>query len=524
VIWTGSRSVDIWSQELAYPHPADVPRDMKYGQFNEERREAKDPVLLLGEKIFGPEDQDRFARMSGDFNPMHIDAVAARRLITGRQVVHGINVLLHAIEFALRRQAVVPVCITCTFNNPVSVGDRAMYLMVKATERQQTIAVTVADLVCATVVLDADGPQLAYDGSQGSTVVEDMSVLAEPANFAPDEHVGKVYRIGLDGLGADNDFPSITKHMSRQYISSMGALSCFVGMVCPGLHSIFSSLKVWTTGIAQGHGSLSFSVARFDERFRIFQISVSGFLAGELKAFQRPAPATQQSMAEITSYVTSGEFSGTRSLIVGGSRGLGELTAKLLAGGGGNTVITYAQSRDDAMRVASEINAGGTGACESVQFDVMHDAISSAGIDFNSLDMLYYFATPRIHRKKARIFDEAIHEEFLTAYVKRFFAICAYFEENVSHKVVIYVPSSVFVEQRESGYAEYAMAKAAAEVLIVDINRKFKRVMVHVTRLPKLNTDQTSSLFGIGTGSNVETLLPILRTMRAAVSADMSSR
>jgi NAD(P)-dependent dehydrogenase (short-subunit alcohol dehydrogenase family) len=36
------------------------------------------------------------------------------------------------------------------------------------------------------------------------------------------------------------------------------------------------------------------------------------------------------------------EFAGATALIIGGSRGLGELTAKLLAKGGARILITYA--------------------------------------------------------------------------------------------------------------------------------------------------------------------------------------
>jgi len=53
----------------------------------------------IGEKTFSQQDQELFAELSHDCNPMHMDAVAARRLITGHQVVHGVHVLLTALEF-----------------------------------------------------------------------------------------------------------------------------------------------------------------------------------------------------------------------------------------------------------------------------------------------------------------------------------------------------------------------------------------------------------------------------------------
>jgi hypothetical protein len=75
------------------------------------------------------------------------------------------------------------------------------------------------------------------------------------------------------------------------------------------------------------------------------------------------------------------------------------------------------------------------------------------------------------------------------------------------------VPSTVFISERPDGLVEYAMAKAAAEVLIEDINRSFSRVSILSTRLPRLGTDQTSSVLKLPTGDNLDALLPVVRAM-----------
>ena len=491
---------------------------MTIAQFNEKGLATKAHCISLGEKVFGYDDQLRFARLSGDFNPMHVDAVAARRLITGKPVVHGIHLLLQALEFAMQHCPCAPTSVTCTFNNPVSVGDSAKFVLVGVSGSQRKIAVIVNELVCVTVILEANDSLPPKEGVP-SSLGEDRSAVAGPIDLPPNAHVGKSYRIGLEGRSGQGAFPSVAKHMSHDYVASLCALSYFVGMVCPGLHSIFSSLKVWAAGEVETPRDLSLSVLRYDERFQIFNIAVQGPLLGEVRAFQRPRPAAQPSMNEVASLVETGEFLGTRSVIVGGSRGLGELAAKLLASGGGDTLVTYAHGREDASRVAAEIRASGAGSCESVRFDVMNDSIEAMDIDLESLDMLYYFATPRIYRKKARVFDEALFEEFISIYVKRFFTLCEYLETNVNRRLAVYVPSSVFIDQRGAGFAEYAMAKAAAESLIADINRSFKRLTIYATRLPRLSTDQTSALFSVGANSNVDTLLPILRAMHGLVKS-----
>src|SRR6266513_4132072 len=52
----------------------------------------------IGSRRFTPQDQLEFAEISGDWNPMHVDPIAARRTIYGGVVVHGIHSLFCALE------------------------------------------------------------------------------------------------------------------------------------------------------------------------------------------------------------------------------------------------------------------------------------------------------------------------------------------------------------------------------------------------------------------------------------------
>ena len=73
---------------------------------------------------FTPADQQAFARLSGDFNPIHLDPVAARLVAAGAPIVHGVNLLLRALDahFKDRVHAGRPV-VTATFRRPALPGD-----------------------------------------------------------------------------------------------------------------------------------------------------------------------------------------------------------------------------------------------------------------------------------------------------------------------------------------------------------------------------------------------------------------
>ncbi|MDG2207163.1 MAG: MaoC family dehydratase [Pirellulales bacterium] len=57
---------------------------------------------MLEQKTFTESDQQAFAKLSGDDNPMHVDAIAARRLLFGRPVVHGVHAICCALAAWLR--------------------------------------------------------------------------------------------------------------------------------------------------------------------------------------------------------------------------------------------------------------------------------------------------------------------------------------------------------------------------------------------------------------------------------------
>src|ERR1700722_13254833 len=80
---------------------------------------------MLNSKIFSEADQARFALLSGDYNPMHMDPIAARRSPAGAQVVHGVHTLLWLLDSVAVRHPDIQVAgsLKALFPRMVYLGD-----------------------------------------------------------------------------------------------------------------------------------------------------------------------------------------------------------------------------------------------------------------------------------------------------------------------------------------------------------------------------------------------------------------
>jgi NAD(P)-dependent dehydrogenase (short-subunit alcohol dehydrogenase family) len=242
------------------------------------------------------------------------------------------------------------------------------------------------------------------------------------------------------------------------------------------------------------------------------EIAGGGFF-GTVYSSARMPPVDQASMKALTGSVESGAFAGSTALIIGGSRGLGELTAKLIATGGGRVIVTWRTGKDDAERVVNEIRSAG-GLCEAISYDACKSAAEQLELLAEAPTHAYYFATPAIFRCQTGMFAGERFKEFLDVYVSGFWqlsqALCAR-RAGLS----IFYPSSVAVTERPQGMTEYTMAKAAGELLTADMNVSMAPLHVTVSRLPRLPTDQTASVVPAESALPLDIMLPIIREVQS---------
>jgi len=221
-------------------------------------------------------------------------------------------------------------------------------------------------------------------------------------------------------------------------------------------------------------------------------------------------------MRQVSEVIAPGEFSGSRVLVVGGSRGLGELTAKLLAAGGADVVLTWLASEQDAELVVDEIRSAGASA-SSVRLDVADPAppIERMATDGWLPDQVYYFATPPIFVRRTALFDQGLFDRFADCYVGGFARVVEACRNAGAPLLTAFYPSSVAVDEDVEGLTEYAAAKAAGEVAARILGSSERWLTTVIRRLPRLPTDQTATFIPVPTEDPMTVMPALAREMTA---------
>jgi hypothetical protein len=185
--------------------------------------------------------------------------------------------------------------------------------------------------------------------------------------------------------------------------------------------------------------------------------------------------------------------------------------------GGAEVTITFAQGAADAEAVVNDICSAG-GRAGAMRLDVLQPIAGQFGQLSEAPFSMYYFATPKIFQRPARKFSPDLFRLFAEVYVDAFYALCDELAVMRESPLQAFYPSSVAIEQWTPNLAEYAMAKAAGEVLAADMTRSALGVTVETVRLPRLPTDQTVSMIEQEVGSPAAAMLPIIERVEGRVA------
>lgn len=481
------------------------------------------PGRIVGTKRFGWIDQRWFAHLSGDINPMHMDPVAARRTLAGTPAVHGAHTMLWCLEMLLAEVA-APVALTrirAKFESFVHVDDIVQIALIERAISRLVAEARVEGVVAMRLVAEFGDRQPATPSPTGVSGTPQTLSLAAPRDLALSEMVGQTGRLPFARPPHEvaGCFPACAAALGPQRLAALTCLSYLVGMACPGLHSIFAGFVVDLHPDAGPAQAIDFEVSAADERFRLVTMRVcGGGLTGSVSSLARTPPTEQPSIAALAGQIGRRDFSSSIALIIGGSRGLGEVAAKAIAAGGGRVILTYAIGRQDAERVTREVRDWG-GICDMVQCDVTRDLDPQIGEALHLATHVYFFATPLISRRKSGMFSAPLFQEFCGVYVSAFYRLCLAIQDARPQGASIFYPSTVFVEERPNNLTEYAMAKAAGEILCVDLGTIVPALRIVVRRLQRVATDQTAGILPVSMADLEQSVLAAVRQMHEPLSA-----
>jgi NADP-dependent 3-hydroxy acid dehydrogenase YdfG len=466
---------------------------------------------IIAERCFTSDDVLRFAEASGDWNPVHVDSIHARRLLTGKVVVHGMLTLLWALEEYCADIGEPVTSIAANFLRPVGVDDHLILIKDEAESDSLRLAIRCDGTEVATILLRMGGKRidkLPYTERPIREVSEDNSFL----DLKQRSSSIKVMMLQEDLL---NGFAHIERVMGAMLVASLHTLSRLVGMTCPGLHSLFTGLNI-RIDPSMDVSEIDWSVIRHSVPQAPLRLSLKGTcITGHLDVFVRPAPVAQVGIQEVSAKVNPSVFSDQVALIVGGSRGLGELTAKIVAAGGGRSVVTYHQGASDADRVVSEIvEWGGQASAISLDVDDPQPAIEKLKKQGLILTHIYYFAAPRISSNKDDEFDVALWHMFASVFVEGFSRVIHCVKKSIETDLKVFYPSTVYIDEQLPEFCEYISAKSAGETLCDYMTKNIKGVQVLFRRLPRVPTDQTAGLIRLTTAEPLPLMLEVVNEMQ----------
>src|SRR5579859_2056725 len=184
-------------------------------------------------QVFDWESQRSFAEFSGDRNPMHMDAIAARRTQAGQPVVHGVHAVLWGLE-ALAGEGRLHGPITeikVRFQKLIYVGDTVTLNVLK--EDATTLrASLLADGVAVTSLQIAFGGPITHGVKKPVSLKVPVSSWPEAPLDLPLTEMEQAngWLSFAQQTGAAGDwFPKLTTAMGPARVSALACMSRLVG-------------------------------------------------------------------------------------------------------------------------------------------------------------------------------------------------------------------------------------------------------------------------------------------------------
>jgi FkbH-like protein len=457
---------------------------------------------------FQAEDLRRFAKESGDVNPLHMDEAYARKSAFGRRVVFGALGALVCLERLPIRSGLWLTHVVVEFRHPIFLDlEYTVHLAPPAdgvVEAETRVELRDGNLVLLRLIAGFGEGERPSPGLEGQSkeafpqraeprripqVLSDAALLAEP--MAEGTHQARAEA---------GRFPACEL--------ALRLASYLIGMELPGRRALFSRA---TLRFPKGAPVAVDDIVRYRLTTRSFE-DTFGALALDLRVWSENGPVVEGELAAFArkeipaaAYVIPGgrdllddRLAGKVALVTGGSRGLGAAFVRTLAQRGCHVALNYRSSQEEAEALAVSLkdapgkvlllggDAGDRAWCEEARAQVLRR--------FGKLDLLISNAcAPPVTLGTSASSKAAARRYIDENYALAMTPIEVFLPDVAAQGGAVVALSSIILEAEGAEWPQYRRLKTAVEAFVQSTAAREDGVSFLLVRPPALLTEMSNT-------------------------------
>lgn len=438
-----------------------------------------------------------FAKKSGDFNPLHLDEKYSSRYLFGRRIAHGSLVL----SLVLKKTTLANDIITdlkCLFLKPIYIND-FLNFEIKNYKNFQSIVVRKKNKEKVIDILIAKKNQKLNHQKffLKRTYLKKKLIAKIREEKDIKKNIGKVKKINL--YFKQKNFLTLSKNLFYFIL----LISKEIGMNFPGRRSLFLScrFKLQNTQFKDSN----FKILEFDENLSSLTAEYNfGYYTCETKSLLLPNKKKIINTDKKLNLSLSKSFF---FLVIGGSRGLGFLTTRILLNSGFNVTSTYFLNKDELIKLKKIFPL----TLKIKKINILEKKDKRRILNMlHKYDYIFYFSSCKII-KTGQYFDKQYFNNLKLFYLN-FLQFIIFNKNRLKSNCKVFFPSTIFLDDKFKAkqFSEYTKAKKEVE----NVSEKFNKVhrkLFYNYRLKAFDTDQNYSLYKKKIKNDVYSYVNILK-------------
>jgi len=410
------------------------------------------------------EDNHNFSKISGDYNPVHLDIEYCRRSPFGTLVVHGIHaVLLGIAYYQVELKAILNdnkrIKLKANFLNPIIIDQEFIFEFSRNGPS--------AEIFCKDPSTSVVFSKINFNSLSGKVPIDNYKGLG----FEVIEE--EVNHIDSDIIN-DQKWANARIILGYEGVNLLTNITRLIGMKYPGNDSIFRDFEI-DIDIENKYLSLPIERTFFEPRFRFQKYTLINL--GEFQSYNRPKSIDYEDIS-IKCNIANRIKEAKRIVIFGVSSGLGFGLALSALRQGIEVIGISRSNKSKGIQKLLKDNR-----FHHIEYDVENLSKVSSSFGIRNTPV-FYFCTPSFRFGKKSIFNESLMELYMKYYISLPQIIV-----NQGCPSLFVQPSSIAIIQKPQDMKEYTEAKIKQEEWMINYTGNTKMIC---TRLPAVHTDQNN--------------------------------